>query len=230
MPTPSPVSTPQTAQFEARLSEQVGQPVELVTTRNRRRLVSVQRHPGRVQVRLHEGLLLAPDHVQQAVAQFVMKGCRSSGRTIRTFLATQLPDTPPRPINLRAEGDTHHLAPLLDAVADHFPQLSPPAITWGPRRKPGARHVRLGSYDPKRQLIRINPLLDHPNVPVAVVRFVVYHEMVHHALNDERAAGAAPHDARFVAMERRCPDWHTAQQWQQRHLATHLRNRRRSYR
>jgi len=71
-------------------------------------------------------------------------------------------------------------------------------------------------------MIRVNPLLDHPDVPVQMVRYVIYHEMVHHLLEHDREPSEAMHGARFRTLEAHCPDLKVARSWEKKHLSAHL--------
>ncbi len=211
------------ARLQRLLADHTGRPVSVTLTRNIRRWVSVSRRNGAISVRLHEALLAAPERVITALIGFIAQGGTERGRTIRDYLRDHLthPQVSPRLPVLRPAGAHHHLGVLLDQVCQHF-SGPPPAITWGPRRRPGLRRVRLGSYDPKRRMIRVNPVLDHPAVPVAMVRYVIFHEMVHHLLEHDRDRSEPMHGGRFRAEEARCPDLAEARAWEKRHLSGHL--------
>jgi hypothetical protein len=148
---------------------------------------------------------------------------------IRDFLRQVVsePNAPKRPPAIRPAGRHHNLGAILSEMAHHFPGAKLPLITWGARRKPGRAQVRLGSYNPRQDVIRVNPVLDHPDVPPAMLRFVIYHEMVHHQLEPKRHKTEPMHGARFKSLERACPDFEAAAQWQKHHLSAHLVQARR---
>lgn len=210
--------------LERALARRAGHPVQVTLTRNRRRLVSVRRERTHIDVRLHEALVEAPPDVRRAVARFVLEGCRDSARRIREHLKSAVSPAPPRPLALVTEGRHHDLAPLLKEVARRLPRHRLPAITWGHQRRPGRRTVRLGTYDPERRLIRIHRVLDHPKVPAAVVRHVIYHELLHHLLGVKDR----PHGPRFMALEQRCPDLPAAKVWIKGQLPRRLAAARRA--
>jgi len=218
------------AQLRDALSQQAGTPVDLTLTRNLRRWVSIQRGKGGIKARLHEVLLDAPQNVLTAVIAFVSHGGMEHGRIIRDHLRHATTDAPRRPPTIRPAGRHHHLGSMLTQMARHFSNARLPLITWGVRRKPGKKNVRLGSYDPKQDIIRINPVLDHPDVPPAMLRYVIFHEMVHHQLEPDRPTHEPQHGSRFFALERTCPDYGAAQDWQKHHLSAHLSHARRVYR
>lgn len=219
--------------LQKELTRHTGLPVHIVFTRNIRRLVTVRRTGKGISVRLHEDLAAPTGKVRDAVLRFVSEGCKKSSAVIREHLAKIQPVTPRAQVRLRPRGHDHHLDELLEQMASHFPGADLPQITWGVRRRPGALRVRLGSYDPSRKLIRVNPVLDHPDVPAAVVRYVIWHEMAHHTLTDsngERLHGERHHGPRFKALERKCPDFDAALGWESIHLPARLRAARKARR
>lgn len=204
--------------FARELARQAGRPVQLTLTRNRRRLVTVRRERRHIDVRAHEALVDAPAPVRRAVARFVAEGCRESARVIREHLKDAVPPPPLKPVALAPAGCHHDLGALLKEVSRRLPRHKLPVITWGPPRRPGRQTVRLGTYDPERRLIRINPVLDHPKVPACVVRHVIYHELLHHVLGVDDH----PHGPHFTALEQRCPDLPATARWLKAHLPRHL--------
>jgi hypothetical protein len=72
-------------------------------------------------------------------------------------------------------------------------------IGWGRRNS----WRRLGHYDPLHHAIAISPVLDSPRVPDYVLRYLVYHEMLHTVFQD------APkhHPSVFRKTERAYPDF-----------------------
>lgn len=198
--------------FSVDLSDRTGVPVHVTLTRNRRRLVSVHRRRGAIDVRVHEALVGAPRPVRDALARFVAEGCQDSALVIRTHLRQRIAEGAPpvERVRLTSRGDHHDLGAIMLRVARRLPGRHVlPLITWGPKRRPGRYTVRLGTYDPERRLIRIHPVLDHPEVPPSVMRHVVYHELLHHVLGVDDH----PHGPRFADMERRCPDYLAAADW-----------------
>jgi hypothetical protein len=98
-------------------------------------------------------------------------------------------------------------------------------ITWGTRRRrPGRIRVRLGSYCPKSQVIRINPVLDRAFVPPYVLESIVYHEMVHHFIGMQNKNGRLlSHHRAFREMEQSFPFWGKATLWIKENLPRLLR-------
>jgi hypothetical protein len=83
-------------------------------------------------------------------------------------------------------------------------------IGWGVRKSKG----RLGHYDPIHHTITLSPALDSPRVPPFVVRYIVYHEMLH-ALFGESAGqeGRRHHPRQFRRTESAYPDYWRAKEF-----------------
>ncbi len=81
-------------------------------------------------------------------------------------------------------------------------------IGWGLRRSRG----RLGHYDPVHNTITLSPALDEAGIPRFVVRYIVYHEMLH-AIFENTSSGRFKrhHTSEFRRAEKAYPDFAVAQ-------------------
>jgi len=83
------------------------------------------------------------------------------------------------------------------------------------RRRQRSVSIQLGSFDPKKRVIRIHPRLDADDVPNYVVRNVVYHEMLHQFLGPERHGERLTfHSSAFRELEKKCLDFELAKHWE----------------
>jgi len=83
-------------------------------------------------------------------------------------------------------------------------QIDLSRIGWGIRRS----WSRLGHYDPVHHTVTLSPVLDSPNVPEFVVRYIVYHELLHAIF--EGASSGHPHKhhhREFRQAEKAYPDF-----------------------
>ena len=89
-------------------------------------------------------------------------------------------------------------------------QIDIARIGWGFRRS----RRRMGHYDPAHHTITLSPVLDAPGVPGFVVRYIVYHEMLH-AVFEATSAGVRKrhHHAEFRRAERAYPDFARAKKF-----------------
>jgi len=202
----------------------------LVVTSNRVRMISVRKRNGVHHVRVARELLGLGSRCVKPVVAFARGG--SSGRAGVNALIKELPQPArtTRTATPRPTGGTHDLAQLLEQESQRaFGEAAPVPVTWGVRRRVRARQrsIRLGSYSPTHQLIRVHPLLDHPTVPRWFVGFVLYHELLHHRIQAVVVDGRRRiHTPEFRAMERRHPRFQDARRWERDHLPDILRRGR----
>tara|TARA_B100000029_G_scaffold37474_1_gene35220 strand:- start:429 stop:833 length:405 start_codon:yes stop_codon:yes gene_type:complete len=120
-----------------------------------------------------------------------------------------------------ALGETHDLRAYLDQENQaHFDNQFRGQIGWSRRTKGRRRRtIRLGSWNADRKLIRIHPVLDDPWVPDYVLRFVIFHEMLHAVLgSQERGGRRVFHTKAFREQEQAHPDFNRAEGWIHDHL------------
>jgi hypothetical protein len=80
-------------------------------------------------------------------------------------------------------------------------------IGWGLRRS----WSRLGHFDPAHQTITLSPVLDSPRVPLFVVSYIIYHEMLHAVFENAGSPGRRRYHTReFQQAERSFPDFSRA--------------------
>jgi hypothetical protein len=89
-------------------------------------------------------------------------------------------------------------------------QINIARIGWGFRRS----RSRMGHYDPAHHTITLSPVLDSPGVPDFVVRYIVYHEMLH-ALFESSSGGARKrhHTGEYRRAEQAYPDFERARKF-----------------
>ncbi len=202
-----------------RLGRFLGEPIDLIGTRNRRTIVSWRRlESGLLRVRCLRQFAMADDEVIQAVAQFVRSRDPAAREILQRFSMRVRPHDrrPQRPRFAAPFGKHHDLQGYFDAEnQSSFEGDFRARIGWsvGSRGKE-RRSIRLGSWMPEHRLIKVHPVLDREAVPGYVVGFVVFHEMLHGVL------GAAQHGRRrvfhtteFRAREADHPNYHRAQDW-----------------
>lgn len=73
---------------------------------------------------------------------------------------------------------------------------------------------RVGYFVEKDDLIVISKVLDHPSVPVEVVEFIVYHELLHKLLGTEHTSSRRiVHGKRFNELEKKFYKFKEADHW-----------------
>jgi predicted metal-dependent hydrolase len=214
-----PVSAAQIDSMHRLLASHLGEPLDLVGTNNRRTLLSWRRGiNGLLQLRIHRQFSRAEEPTLHAVAEYILTGDSHSAGEITNF-ARELgligrPSGRPRfgaPLGL-----AHDLRSYLDEQnREHFDGQFKGRIGWSRRnRQRHRRTIRLGSWSPRNRLIRIHPALDDKHVPDYVLRFVVFHEMLH-AIVGANAQGTRTvyHTRDFRRREQEHPDHDRAEKW-----------------
>ena len=92
------------------------------------------------------------------------------------------PKKAPRTIILRTEGTHYHLKEIYARInQQYFEGKLDLHITWfNPKKSRYQRRIVLGSYHRDKKLVKINRILDQPDIPDYYISFIVYHEMLHH--------------------------------------------------
>jgi hypothetical protein len=105
-------------------------------------------------------------------------------------------------------------------------RLSGYKVIWGRRRKHRPREQFIfGTIQEEDRVIRINPALDQPFVPLWFLRYVLYHEMLHSVVPDQplSAHRRRVHTEEFNRREREFPHYRRARRWEEENLSRFLR-------
>ncbi len=196
---------------------------------------TIRLRDDRLQVRLSDLLLDAsPEVVESFALKLLHKLTRTrpSRRIVRQCNAfLNDPETVRREREMRRQrghkrllppaGDVFDLAGLFENLNQTYfgGALQVRQLGWSPVRS--AR--RLGHYDPAHDAIVLSRRLDNPLVPEYVVRFVLYHEMLHLHFGDlppDASGRRRIHSAAFRRAEKRHPDHHRALDFIHRYFHT----------
>ncbi len=219
------------------LSGVLGRPVRVRFGRARRQVIVAFPERAVLRVRMNQAFGRAPSDVRAAVASWLRSGrrARNACRKLDDWIASIVPTLgPPRPGRLVPRGACHDLAEIFASLlAREFASLDPArrprGLTWGRRGPRGAqRSLQLGSFDPETAIVRVHPVLDQPAVPRSFVRYVVFHELLHAALNEscENTKRAVYHGLEFRRLEQAYPGTAGALAWQKRHLTALIHSAR----
>ena len=87
-------------------------------------------------------------------------------------------------------------------------------VKWGRKyNKPRKRCIRLGSYNVRTNTITINPDLQNNKIPGYIVRYVLYHEMVHAWFHKTNHKDKLYHSKNFKSFEKSFPEYAKASKW-----------------
>jgi hypothetical protein len=181
-------------------------------------------------VRIHRIFAAAPDDLVDAIGRYLVNGDRQASTAISRFVdANRHGIAKAAPRNLEARGETHDLAGIFEELErEHFVgQFAGVGITWGrhghsPRRR--RRSIRLGTYSHDERVIRVHPSLDQAWVPRFFIRFIVFHEMLHHVIPAPvEGRRRVLHPRAFVEREQLFRDFERSLAWEKAHIHRLLR-------
>jgi hypothetical protein len=123
----------------------------------------------------------------------------------------------------------YNLEEILRALYDEYfdvPVFLP--ITWFGSGNIPRTSILFGSYSCQTSLIKVNRVLDSEEFPLFVIRYIVYHEMLHHLLPPKKGKRGRwdIHHAAFKAREWEFKEYKEAQKfmkhWKKKHLLGRL--------
>jgi hypothetical protein len=200
-------------------------PVGLSLNGNRRTFISL-RGGGRqpLVLSLHPAIL---DHERACdeLPRWASRSGRGCGDGMRAALdaigdAERARERHQAPIALEPLGGPLDLALTFAEVhGRHFPHLPRPSVAWSPGGLRGRRrHLRFASYRARPPRVLVSRRLDQPWVAREFVRYVLYHELCHHAQACDPVRGERPHSARFRRWEVAYPDSDLLRRWERQQL------------
>ncbi len=225
--------------WESFLAERLQRVVRVSYSRARSMPVEAVFEGPVMRLRLHRFFADAPESVRGSLAAWLRSGrrARRASAELDAWIDAQRDALPPqkrRRTRLTTAGTHHDLAALAAELfatefSEDFMARRRPAITWGRRARSQARRsLTLGSYDPHTHIVRIHHTLDSAKVPEWFVRSVLFHEILHAALEHEPACdgGHRFHGPAFQRREEAYCDYARALRWQRRHLPRMIRHAR----
>jgi hypothetical protein len=205
------------------LEKMTGKSVSLTLTDNSTNVLSIRTKGNLVSVRMHWMFLNADDEVIREMASFIKtRKCRTP--LIRKFISENQTclkkrEQNSRQLSIHTKGRFHNLRDIFDDLNnEYFGRRITASIGWGKgNARRAVRNRTLGSYCGHSDTIRINPVLDRRNVPRYFIRYVVYHEMLHSAVKEERKNGRrSVHTSVFRKLERLFKDYGKAVSWEKK--------------
>jgi hypothetical protein len=213
--------------MENRLKSLLNVPASITITDNTRSMLSFRRMDQAFHVRLHQIFLKADERVLKAVAEYISGRSKRHMQVIRAFIREHTASirkpgrAAPRKTCIRHQGRCFNLLESFQRINEsYFNGEIDCSITWGSMiKRPRRRSVRLGSYSPLSDIIRINPVLDKDCVPQYVLDSITYHEMLHKFLGIKYVNGRrSSHPPAFKVMERKFNHAGPAKAWIKKNL------------
>lgn len=115
-----------------------------------------------------------------------------------------------------SQGKTYHLKPLFRMLNRlYFEGRLRCRLEWGRVRSSHVRRTRqLGRYEPRKNRIVLNRVLDQTQVPLYVIASVMHHEMCHIAIPaKKRKDRLLYHSRAFRDREREFEEFQKAKSW-----------------
>jgi predicted metal-dependent hydrolase len=187
--------------------------------------------PWRIRIKVSQYFHRAPVSVLEYVAIILLskvyrlKIDQAIRRKYREYLH-ELQQTLPlkkqrRPLRYNACGKVYDLQNLFDQINEKTfkNQLNRPHLGWSLTDS----YRRLGFYDADRNLLVISRIFDKVAVPEKIVRYLLYHEMLHiYYPVIQRNGQRIIHSAQFKRAEHLFPDYDKIQHW----IKSYIKQRR----
>jgi hypothetical protein len=219
--------------FQQEVENLSGIKLKLKINDNRSTMLSVRWETDCTKVSLHRMFLEAPQNVLDSLACYIRQEHKMISSEIKIFMENSLKKldyshTLDRS-KLSCQGKVYNLQHLYDELNDqYFEGKVKLFITWfGKHAQLNKRCVTFGLYHHPLKLIKINRLLDSPNIPKYVINYVIFHEILHHicpSYMDEKGLHRI-HSKEFKAKEESYEHFDIAHQWIKKHrvhLFAHL--------
>lgn len=198
-----------------------GKKIELKINKNRSTMLSVRWEPDRTLVSMHEMFLQAPKNVMDDLACYFGKEDRAITPTVRAFMENaykKLDHTHTIDVSkLDVNGLIYNLKDIYDELnKEYFNSSLKLSITWfGTHIQKNRTKINFGLYYDTLRLIKVNRIMDSSSFPEYVLKFVVYHEMLHYvcpSYYDDKGVHRI-HSKEFKALEKKFAQYKAAQAW-----------------
>ena len=211
--------------LEEHLRKNTKKTVCIKLNNNQKTMLSVVREKKKTSVSLHHLFLDAPTHIWDALVDFIHNKRSQKpvfSRILRSFIHEKLSSLPQQEIDIPiiTQGRYHQLDEILQECNQKFFNNSLSlSITWyGHPAKSKGSSTTLGEYVSHLRLIKIHRSLDSAHVPHFFIRYVVFHEMLHHIFPiEQRGERFCIHSKAFKQQEQLFPDYSKAIEWKRRH-------------
>jgi hypothetical protein len=211
-----------TLPFLQKLEEKVGKSLSIKLNDNRSTILSVKWEPAKIKVSLHRLFLQAPQEVFEGLARYLRREEKKISIAVKKFINNNLEQQrPSKKIDsnkLSTKGVCYDLVEMYHSLnGEFFENRLQLFITWfGNPKSFNKTKITLGLYHDSLNLIKIHRLLDSSRFPKEVVRYVVYHEMLHHVCRPEvslKTGRRKIHTLEFVEREKKYPQFLEIDQW-----------------
>lgn len=213
--------------FKEQLEDASNKKFEFKINNNRSTMLSVRWEPDRTLVSMHEMFLDAPKNVMDDLACYFKRESKALSQAIRVFIEDSYKKLDYSHTvdarKLETEGSVYNLKTLYNELnSEYFDNQLKLSITWfGSREKKNRSRINFGLYYDLLKLVKINRMLDSHYFPDYVVKFVIYHEMLHFvcpSYYDDKGVHRI-HTKEFKTLEKNFLHYKAAQRWIKDHTA-----------
>lgn len=218
--------------FQKNIESAANKKVSLKINDNRSTMLSIKWEAECTKVSMHRMFLEAPQNIMTALACHIVEENSDPSPTVRAYIEEKL-----RSFDyshelskkkLITQGRFYNLDELYRGInEEYFDNRIDLAITWyGQVNRRKRNKVTFGLYQDPLKLIKIHRILDKPHhfinrpyFPEFFVRFVIYHEMLHHVVPsyyDEEGKHRI-HSKEFRKREAEFREFDLAQGWMNDH-------------
>lgn len=211
--------------FAERLQVCVAHPIRLTINDNRSTMMSISWTQGIARVSLHRMFLAASREVLFALARYIRGEVKGVPLIVKQFIGGNLPrfdySHELKGRRLVSRGVVYDLQALYEELNEYY--FATPLdlkITWyGERYHTRKNRINLGLYYDALKLIKIHRLLDNAHVPRYVIKFVIYHEMLHAVCQSyiDQKGWVRAHGQNFTSREEQFQHYALAKNWLRRH-------------
>ena len=183
--------------------------------------------PWRIRIRVNEHFKNAPDNILENLAVILLariykvKVQKEIRNPYNEYVETLRASLPAKKFNrfdsYSGKGKVYDLTSIFNQLNHVYfsNDLPLPVLGWSKKKS----LWRLGFYDKERNLLVISRVFDQAGVPENVVRYLVYHEMLHIYFPSERKNGRRIiHSRKFRETEKQFPEYEDIQDWIKRNL------------
>ena len=182
-------------------------------------IYQTKKQGARTQLSIHEALINAPRKIKIDLALAALKGSKAALRSIRKYCSSREYTQMENLIrgNHPAQGSSPRgkqvdLGQVFEKVnKDYFRgQMEQPQLSWSVKRT----YRRLGTYSAQLDQVTVSRTLDNREIPVYVIEYIMYHELLHKKLGVQRAnSGKRNHTKAFKELEKQFNYYEEANQY-----------------
>lgn len=172
--------------FQQEIEQTAKKKIKLKINDNRSTMLSVKWEPECTRVSMHRMFLEAPKNIMDALACHIQTENSNLCPSVKAFIEEKLTtfdySSKMKANKFSTQGEVYDLQAMFDEINEkYFSGEISLKITWyGNKRRRRRSQVTFGLYQEATKLVKIHRMMDCTFFPDYFVKFVIYHEMLHH--------------------------------------------------